>query len=131
MTGVQTCALPICRVAIPGLSLIVGGVAIGRLWRAVRHGEEQVRGWADPVTRFQSTWTAAGFVWILAAVVSAVLGAGGWVVSAMLVAMVQCVATMARGVLRYRVIRDMATRLDARARPWFEGDRRVRAGAAL
>ena len=121
----------LCRVAIPGLSLIVGGVAIGRLWRAVRHGEEQVRGWADPVTRFQSTWTAAGFVWILAAVVSAVLGAGGWVVSAMLVAMVQCVATMARGVLRYRVIRDMATRLDARARPWFEGDRRVRAGAAL
>ena len=90
-----------------------------------------MRGWADPVTRFQSTWTAAGFVWILAAVVSAVLGAGGWVVSAMLVAMVQCVATMARGVLRYGVIRDMATRLDARARPWFEGDRRVRAGAAL
>jgi hypothetical protein len=112
----------LCRVAVPGLSLILGGLAIGRLWRAVRHDEEQAQGWADPVTRFQITWTAAGFVWIVAAVVSAVLGAGGWIVSAMVVAMVQCVATMARGVLRYRVIRDIATRLDARARPWFEAN---------
>jgi hypothetical protein len=121
----------LCRVAVPGLSLILGGLAIGRLWRAVRHDEEQAQGWADPVTRFQVTWTAAGFVWIVAAVVSAVLGAGGWIVSAMLVAMVQCVATMARGVLRYRVIRDIASRLDARARPWFEATRPVRTGAAL
>jgi hypothetical protein len=38
---------------------------------------------------------------------------------------------MARGVLRYRVIRDIASRLDARARPWFEATRPVRTGAAL
>jgi hypothetical protein len=112
----------VCRVAVAGLSLIFGGLAIGRLWRAIRHAREQGRGWADPVTRFQITWTTAGFVWTAAAVVAAVMGARGWIVFAMLVAMVQCVATITRGVLRYRLIRDIESRLDERARPWFEGN---------
>jgi hypothetical protein len=112
----------LCRAAVPGLSLILGGLALGRLWRAIRHAREQARGWADPVTRFQITWTTAGFVWAAAAFAAAVLGARGWIVIAMLVAMVQCVATIARGVLRYCLIRDIGSRLDERARPWFEAN---------
>ena len=104
----------LCRVVAPGLSLLLGGQAIGRLWRAVRHAEHE-RGWADPVMRFQIAWTAAGFAWCAAAVTSAILGAGGWIVVAMLVAVVQAVATIVRGVLRYRLVRDIETRLDARA----------------
>jgi hypothetical protein len=104
----------LCRAALPGLSLVLGGQAIGRLWRAVRHTEHE-RGWADAVTRFQISWTAAGFAWTAAAVTSAILGARGWIVVAMLVAVVQSVATIVRGVLRYRIVRDIGSRLDARA----------------
>jgi len=104
----------LCRAALPGLSLVLGGQAIGRLWRAVRHTEHE-RGWADAVTRFQISWTAAGFAWTAAAVTSAILGARGWIVVAMVVAVVQSVATIVRGVLRYRIVRDIGSRLDARA----------------
>jgi hypothetical protein len=40
-------------------------------------------------------------------------------VTAMLVSVVQCVATGVRGVQRVRLIRDVGSRLDARARLWF------------
>jgi hypothetical protein len=104
----------LCRAAVPGLSLLLGGQAIGRLWRAVRRAEHEWS-WADPVMRFQISWTAAGFAWTAAAVTGAILGARGWIVAAMLVAVVQSVATIVRGVLRYRIVRDIGSRLDARA----------------
>ncbi len=104
----------LCRAAVPGLSLLLGGQAIGRLWRAVRHAGHE-RSWADPVMRFQISWTAAGFAWTAAAVTGAILGARGWIVAAMLAAVVQSVATIVRGVVRYRIVRDIGSRLDARA----------------
>ncbi len=82
------------------------------------------RGWNDKVTRFQVAWAAAGFIWTASAIAGAVLGAQGATVIAMVVGEVQCLATVARGLLRARVIKDAGSRLDARARrEWQLTDR--------
>jgi hypothetical protein len=103
------------QAAVPGLSLALGGRAIGRLWAAMRRSDES-ESESTAVTRFQVAWTAAGIVWTVSAIASAMLGAQGSIVIAMLVGALQCVATVVRGVLRARIIKDVESRLDARAR---------------
>jgi hypothetical protein len=111
------------QVAVPGLSLVLGGRTIGRLWAATRGPEEKQRGWQDAVTRFQVMWTAAGFIWTVAAIAGVLLGALGSFVLAMVASAVQCLATAARGLLRARIIKDAGSRLDDRARrEWQTAD---------
>jgi hypothetical protein len=93
---------------------VLGGRAIGRLWAVIR--AEAASGWRDEAVRFQVVWTAAGFIWTACAIVGTVLGVQGAIAMAMVVGMVQCLATIARGVLRGRIIKDASARLDDRAR---------------
>jgi hypothetical protein len=68
-------------------------------------------------------WTAAGFVWTIAAIAGLLLGALGSLVLAMVASGVQCLATAARGLLRARIIKDAGSRLDDRARrEWQTAD---------
>jgi hypothetical protein len=105
----------LCQVAVPGLSLVLGGRAIGRLWAAIQ-SDGGKRGWADVVTRFQIAWTAAGMILVVTTIASAVLAALGSIAIALTVSVVQSLATVARGVLRARIIKDVGPRLDVLAR---------------
>jgi hypothetical protein len=113
--GLGSSAWLLVQVAMPGVSLVLGGRAIGRLWAAVRRSDQSESA-STGVTRFQAAWTAAGIVWMVSAIASAILGAQGSIVIAMLVGALQCVATVVRGILRARIIKDVGTRLDARGR---------------
>ena len=113
--GLGSSAWLLVQAAVPGVSLVLGGRAIGRLWAAMRRSDESESG-STKVTRFQVAWTTAGIVWIVSAIASAMLGAQGSIVIAMLVGALQCVATVVRGVLRARIVKDVESRLDARAR---------------
>jgi len=115
VAGLGSSAWLLVQVAVPGVSLVIGGRAIGRLWAAMRRSDESESG-STAVTLFQAAWTAAGIVWIVSAIASAMLGAQGSIVIAMLVGALQCVATAVRGVLRARIIKDVGSRLDARGR---------------
>jgi hypothetical protein len=110
------------QVAVPGLSLAIGGRAIGRLRRSMSHSADSERGWADHATRLRIIWTATGIMWTVSFLAAWELGVRGSIVTAMLVSVVQCVATGVRGVQRVRLIRDVGSRLDARARLWFALD---------
>lgn len=124
LPGLGSRAWLLCQVGVPAMSLVLGGRAIGRLWAATDGSEERRRGWNDKVTRVQVVWAAAGFIWTASAIAGAVLGAQGATVIAMVVGEVQCLATVARGLLRARVIKDAGSRLDARARrEWQLTDR--------
>ncbi|HVQ13614.1 MAG TPA: hypothetical protein VMS40_08485, partial [Vicinamibacterales bacterium] len=114
--GLESQAWLFCQVAVPVLSSVLGGRAVGRLWRAIAHADE--RG-AGAVKHLPVLWTAAGLVWALASIVGGLLGFQEAIVPAMLVSTVQCIATVVRGTLRVRVINDVSDRLDTRARPWF------------
>jgi hypothetical protein len=114
LPGLGSRAWLLCQAGIPALSLVLGGRAIGRLWAVIR--AEAASGWRDEAVRFQVVWTAAGFIWTACAIVGTVLGVQGAIAMAMVVGMVQCLATIARGVLRGRIIKDASARLDDRAR---------------
>ncbi len=116
LPGLESRAWLSSQVGVPVMSLVLGGRAIGRLWTAVRGSEERKRGWKNEVARYQVAWTAAGFIWTTGAMASAVLGAQGAMVMAMIVSEVQCLATITRGLLRARIIKDAGSRLDDRAR---------------
>jgi hypothetical protein len=112
--GLGSTAWLLIKVAVPGMSLITGGRAIGRLWSAIR-GTERESG-STEVTRFQVVWAATAIVWTVSAIVSAVLGVQEAFVVAMLISALQCLATIVRGVLRMRIIKNVGARLDAHAR---------------
>jgi hypothetical protein len=86
------------QVGVPGMSLVLGGRAIGRLWAAMHQSDESEHGGTEAATRFQVAWTAAGIVWTASAIASALLGAQGSIVIVMLVGALQCLATVVRGV---------------------------------
>jgi hypothetical protein len=113
--GLGSRAWLLCQVAVPGVSLVLGGRAIGRLWAATRP-DERKRRWGDAATRFQLTWIATGVIMIVSTIASVVLGARGTMAIAMSVSTVLCLATVVRGVLRARIIKDAGNRLDALAR---------------
>ena len=110
------------KVAVPGVSLAVGGRAIGRLRRSISYSADSERDGADHATRLRIIWTATGIMWTVSFLAAWELGVRGSIVTAMLVSVVQCVATCMRGVLRVRLIRDISAGLDARARRWFALD---------
>jgi len=106
----------LCQAAVPVISSVLSGRAIGRLWRAIVQADE--RG-AEGMKHFAVVWTGAGLVWIAAAIAGGVLGSQQAIVAAMLASTLQSIATMVRGALRVRAINDVSARLDTRARPWF------------
>ena len=122
MPGLESRAWLLWQAAVPGLSMVMGGRALGRLRRSISDPDGARRGWADPATRLRITWTTTGLVWTLSFLAGWELGARGWLVTSMLLSVVQCVATCLRGVQRVRLIRDVESRLGARAAAWFTAD---------
>jgi hypothetical protein len=125
LPGLESRTWLLCQVAVPGVSLTMGGRALGRLQKAISYAVDNDRAWRDPVRRLRVTWTATGLVWTAAFLAAWELGARGWLVTAMLISVVQCVAACVRGAQRLRVIREIGSRLDARVRPWLTAERAV------
>jgi hypothetical protein len=119
MPGLESRAWLLWQAAVPGLGLVMGGRAIARLRRSISDPDDKGRGWSDPATRLRITWTSTGVAWTLSFLAAWELGARGWIVTSMFASVVQCVVTCVRGVQRVRLIRDVGSRLDARARLWF------------
>jgi hypothetical protein len=115
LSGLGSRAWLLCQVAVPGVSLFLGGRAIGRLWATTRPDESK-RGWADAVTRFQLTWIVAGVVMAVSVVASVMLGFQESMATAMFASTVLCMAAIVRGLLRARVVTDVGACLDAVAR---------------
>jgi hypothetical protein len=104
------------QVAVPGVSLVAGGRAIGRLWESIEPPPSGTSWLHARGTWLQVAWTCGSIVWIAAAIISWMLAQADWIVAAMLVSAGQCVATLARGALRVHIVRRIGARLDVRSR---------------
>ena len=85
------------QAAVPGVSLLAGGIAIGRLWRSIEPPADRT-GWLnDRATRLQVVWMSAGVVWVVTAIMSATLAQAGSIVAAVRMSAGQSIATLCRG----------------------------------